>query len=379
MQRFRYSPWDGSQNVPNLDAYEILDELGDDLLYSGDADAALRRMMRQGFSGDFDIEGLGSMLERLEELRAEMLQNSDLGGVLGEVSSELAEIVEMERKEMDRQTTAAAESGEPDWLADAERRFFEKRSQLDLLPPDMAGQVKALKDYDFTSKEASERFDDLLGRLSEQILGGVFEDIAGSMQSLTAADMEAMKNMMADLNEMLEARQRGEEPAFDEFMEKHGQFFPETPQNLDELLEVMARRMAAMTALMNSLSPSQRQQLAELSEALLEDMDLRWQMDQLSSNLQAAFPDLGWSQRYSPSGVDPLDIGAAMEMMAQLGDIDQLENLLRSASSPAQLGEVDLDVVKNLLGEDSAASLSKLTELTAQLEEAGLVDRKEGG
>ena len=81
-------------------------------------------------------------------------------------------------------------------------------------------------------------------------------------------------------------------------MERFGDFFPENPRDLDELLEIMARRMAAMQAMLNSMTPEQRAQLQGLSEQLLEDMDLRWQMDQLSANLQQAFPDLGWNRRY---------------------------------------------------------------------------------
>ena len=110
------------------------------------------------------------------------------------------------------------------------------------------------------------------------------------MEGMSAEDMAAMKDMLADLNRMLEQRANGEEPDFDDFMAKHGQFFPENPQNLDELLEIMAQRMAAMQQMLNSMTPEQRAQLQSLSDQLLEDMDLRWQVEQLGQNLRGQFP-----------------------------------------------------------------------------------------
>ena len=97
-------------------------------------------------------------------------------------------------------------------------------------------------------------------------------------------------------------------------MERFGDFFPENPESLDELLEIMAQRMAAMQAMLNSMTPEQRAQLQGLANQLLEDMDLRWQMDQLSQNLQQAFPDLPWNRRYDFEGQDPLGFAEAAQV-----------------------------------------------------------------
>ena len=59
------------------------------------------------------------------------------------------------------------------------------------------------------------------------------------------------------------------------------------------------------------MTPEQRAQLQGLAEALLEDMDLRWQVDQLSSTLQGLFPQMGWDRRYQFSGNDPLAFAEA--------------------------------------------------------------------
>ena len=187
-----------------------------------------------------------------------------------------------------------------------------------------------------------------------------------------------MKDMVAALNEMLQKRAQGDDPGFEQFMEDYGDFFPENPETLDELLEQMAKRMAAMQAMLNSMTPEQRAQLQDLSNQLLQDMDLSWQMDQLAQNLQSMYPQMGWGQQYEFQGEEPLGMAQAMETMQDLGDMDQLENLLRNASNPAALAEADLDRVRELMGDDAAESLDKLAQLTKLLEDQGLVRQKEG-
>jgi uncharacterized protein with von Willebrand factor type A (vWA) domain len=107
-------------------------------------------------------------------------------------------------------------------------------------------------------------------------------------------------------------------------------------------------------------------------------MDLQWQMQQLSGNLQQMFPQLNWNQSYDFEGQDPMGFQQAMQAMQDMGDLDQLENLLRNASSPGALAEADMDRVRDLMGDDAAKSLERLAELTKMLEEAGLIEQKEG-
>ena len=180
------------------------------------------------------------------------------------------------------------------------------------------------------------------------------------------------------LNEMIEKRNNGQDPGFEKFMDEFGDFFPDNPQTLDELLENMARQMQAAQQMMNSLSPEQRQQLQELSQQLLGDMDLQSEMSQLSQNLQSMFPQMGWDQGYDFNGQEQMGMQQAMDAMTELGDLQQMEGMLRQATNPAQLAEVDLEKVRNSLGEEAANSLEKLAELTKMLEDAGLVNRKEG-
>src|SRR5262249_16389832 len=154
--------------------------------------------------------------------------------------------------------------------------------------------VKDLQEYDFTSSDARERFEQLMDQLRQQLMQRYVNQMAGAMQDVSPEQMQRMKDMLSSLNDLLEQRERGEDtqPAFDQFMERYGDFFPENPQNLDELLETMAQRMAAMQSMLNSMTPEQRAQLRGLAEQLLGDMDLRWQVDQLGQHLRSLFPQM---------------------------------------------------------------------------------------
>src|SRR4051794_31323936 len=97
--RFTYSRWDGTQKGFEVDADSIFDELTDDLLYHGDINNALRRMMQQGFKdrNNERVDGLREMMEKLRQKRQEIKDSGDLGGVYEEIANELNDIVDEER------------------------------------------------------------------------------------------------------------------------------------------------------------------------------------------------------------------------------------------------------------------------------------------
>jgi uncharacterized protein with von Willebrand factor type A (vWA) domain len=378
--RFRYSRWDGTQVGFDLDADAVLEQITDDLLYHGDLNAALRRLLQSGFrdrQGEM-VQGMRDLLDRLRRERQERLDRFDLGGVYDDIADELREVVQMERDSLDRQVNEAVASGDARREETARAAADERNMQLELLPSDLAGMVRELQRYEFTSADAAQRFEELVERLRQQVLDSYVSRMAGAVENMSPQDMARLKDMLAELNQMLEQRARGEEPDFDGFMSRYGDFFPENPQNLDELLEVLARRMAAMQSLLASMTPEQRAQIAQLAEQLLDDMDLRWQVDQLGAQLRGAFPDMGWDRRYDFTGQDPLGLAEAASTLEDLGDLDRLEQLLRGASHPGALAEADIDRARELLGDDAARSLDELARLTRMLQEAGLIDQREG-
>jgi len=380
--RYDYRRWDGSQESAADDADAVLSQLTDDLLANGDLQEALQRMLNRGWqTPDGDrVQGLRELLDQLRAEREALLEQGDLGGAYAEIAEELQDVLREERLGIERLEADARDSGDQRRQEVTDQVATERRMQLDLLPNDLAGQVRSLQQYEFVSSEAREHFEELMERLREEVAKTYFDEMSEALSNPDPAQLEHMRQAFDALNRMVEQREAGEpvDPSFESFMEQFGDLFPGDPKDLDELLEQLAARMAAAQAMWNSMSPEQRAQLQGLAESLLEDMDLRWQVDRLAGNLQKAFPDAGWEQRFRFRGDDPMGMGEGTDAAGRLRDLDDLEGYLRAANSPASLSEVDLDKVRRSLGDDAADSLDRQAKLAKQLEEAGLIDQREG-
>ncbi len=380
--RSHYSQWDGSQEGFELDASSLIDQLSDELLYHGDVNAALRKLLRDGLTdrNGERVQGLRDLLDSIRQQRQDRLENNDLGGVYSEVADALNEVLDAERAALDDLNALAALDPDERSAELTRSGASERHAALDLLPDDLAGRVRSLQNYDFVSDQARQRFEELLDTLRSQLTQQYFDQISSALTA-SPEELARTKDMLADLNKMLAQHQAGEplDPSFEDFMAKWGDYFPENPQSVEELLEAMARRMAAVQAMLDSMTPAQRQQLQELAQELLGDVGLQWELDQLGLALRSAFPDAGWGQRFQFRGGQPLGLNDAADMFAELGQLDQLESLLRSITNPNSLAEVDLEQVRRLLGDDAAKSLEQLSQLARQLEEAGLIRNTDSG
>src|SRR5215471_17090005 len=244
--RFQYSRWDGTQNVDLIDADDVLDALSDDLMSYGDLSAALQRLYRWGAG---DMPGLEQLLRQLRERRERELSRYDLDSTVESIREQLQDVIDTERTGIDRKVDQAA----------AERRKLmeklakQRRNQLDRMPDDLGGRMKALRQYEFMDEEAREKFERLLEQLQQQM----FQGLKQSIQSMTREDLGLVREMVRDLNRMLEQRRQGLDTSasFRDFMQKYGQMFPPGIETLDQLLEHLQRQMAQMQSLMQSLSP----------------------------------------------------------------------------------------------------------------------------
>jgi uncharacterized protein with von Willebrand factor type A (vWA) domain len=359
----RYSRWDDTQDPfgPELSAGELLEELSDDALSGLGIEGALSRLMRRGMRGSFD--GLDALRARLRERRAREQGNLDLAGPLEELRDRLDDIVDRERSTLS-------------FRAEDDARMRE--AFLDALPPDVPGRIGELSDYRFADPEAQAAFDDLLEHIREQVMGAYFRSMAEGLRSMSPDDLARFRDMLADLNRMIEQRERGEPYDFEGFMQRHGDFFPGNPKTLDELLEQMAARMAAMSRLLASLSPEERAELRALAEQVLQDMDLAFEVDRLGSNLASAFPDLGWGEPTLAGGDEPLPLSATIDAMERLHDLEELDRSLQGDYPGASIDDVDEEALRQALGEDAVRDLRRLKEIERALERAGLVTRERG-
>ncbi len=381
-RRFDYSRWDGSQEGFELDADAILGEINDDLLYHGDVGAALRKMMQSGFKDrrGREVSGLRQLLEQLRERRRESQQRYDLGGPFSEIARQLDEVVETERQGLEELASEAAASGDERRRQVTSEVVSAKEMELGLLPDDLAGKVRALSSYEFTSSAARQRFEELMESLRQEVVQSYLDETAAAMAEMGPEAREHLRRALDALNKMMEQRQSGEEldPSFEQFMAEFGDLFPGNPASLEELLEQLAERMAAASAMLASMSPAQRSQLSQLMDELMGDMDLSWQVNRLGANLRSMFPEAPWDRQASFSGGEPLGLSEASDLMQELAELDRLEELLSGAPQPGALAEVDTDRVRQLLGQQAGDSLEQLSKLARRLEESGLVENKEG-
>jgi uncharacterized protein with von Willebrand factor type A (vWA) domain len=391
--RFRYSRWDGSQRLPDLEADEILDALADDLMAEGDLDDALGRLFRRGLprrgqSGDREgVAGLRELLERLARRRQEVLDRYQLGDVMGDIHRELDEIVETERRGVARRL---AEAGREEAQADdaparaddglrrmAAELAARHQAALDALPEDVGGRIRALQDYDFLEPSARERFDQLLERLRRQMLDSYFDGLADAIRGMTPDELTANREMVRDLNRLLQERLDGGEPDVSDFLARHGRFFPGA-QTLDDVIEQLAERMAAMQSLLASMSAEQRAELQSMMDALLRDDRLRWDLAQLAATLDQLLPG-GLGERLSFRGDEPLSLEGALHQMGRLQAMDGLASDLAGADDPGAIADVDPAEVRDLLDEGSAQDLEALQRLAQELVDAGYASREGGG
>jgi len=404
----RYSRWDGSQALPDLGADEILDALADDLVAEGEVGEALRRLMERGWrSGDpsrGDLPGLRDLLERLREARQEIADRHRLADPLADVRRELDEILRQERAGVERRLADAdgpeptasdatpgervSEGGGAEDLAaggapsdEILRRMLRdlaarRLERLEALPPDVGARIRQLQDYDFLEPGARDRFDALVDRLRRSVLDRMSDGLADAIRSMRPEDLAAQRDMVRDLNRLLGERLAGREPGaaqVEEFLARHGRFFPGA-RSLDDVVDQVADRMAALQSLLRSLTPEQRAELQSTIDALLRDDRLRWDLAQLAASLDRLLPG-GLGARVPFSGPDSLGLEGALEQLERIAALDALERDFASVETPGDLAGIDRAEVRDLLGSEAVRDLDVLDDLARRLEEAGYLER----
>ncbi|GAA1782883.1 hypothetical protein [Actinomadura chokoriensis] len=367
MSRYRYGAYEDGPDplAPPYDVRDALDAMGDAVLDGTRPDDALRELLRRGLPGAQNRRGLDDMLRRVRERRRALRDRGRLDGTLEQARALLDTAIGQERAELF-----------PDPGDDARLR----EAELDALPSDTAQAVRRLSDYEWRSDAARRTFEQLKDLLRREVLDAQFQGMKQALANQDPAAMERVKDMMAALNGMLERDARGEhtQDDFDRFMEQYGDMFPDDPQNLEELVDALARRAAAMDRLLASLSPEQRAELAGLMEQAMQDAGLAMEMTRLGDALRARRPDLGWGQPEQMTGDDPLGMGDATTALAELADLGDLEAALGQDYPGARLDDIDEEAVRRALGRQAVDDLDALRRIEKELERQGYLRRNRG-
>ena len=363
--RSRYGRYAGGPDplAPPVDLGEALEKIGQDVMAGYSPEHALREFLRQGGRQQ---TGLDELARRVAQRRQEILQRHRLDGTLEEVRELLDKAVLAERKQLARDL-------------DDDARFAEMR--IENLPPSTAAAVSSLADYPWRSSEAREAYEQIKDLLGRELLDQRFAGMKQALENATDEDRAAINEMLSDLNELLSKHQRGEdtEQDFADFMDEHGDFFPENLQDVGELLDSLAQRAAAAQRMLNSMTPEQREELMALSQQAFGSPALMEQLAQLDANLQSLRPGEDWGGSEQFQGEQGLGLGDGTGALQDLAELDQLADQLSQQYAGARMDDVDLEALARQVGEDAAVDARTLAELERALRDSGYLKRSSDG
>jgi uncharacterized protein with von Willebrand factor type A (vWA) domain len=361
----RYAAYTGGPDplAPPVDLREALEQIGQDVMAGTSPRRALSELLRRGTK---NMPGADRLAAEANRRRRELLRRNNLDGTLQDIKKLLDEAVLAERKELAR-------------ALDDDARFGEL--QLDALPSSPAKAVQELSDYDWRSAEAREKYEQIKDLLGREMLDQRFAGMKQALEGATDEDRQRVNEMLNDLNELLDKHARGEDTQqdFQEFMDKHGEFFPENPRNVDELLDSLAKRAAAAQRFRNSLSPEQRAELDALAQQAFGSPALMQALNRLDSHLQAARPGEDWTGSEQFSGDNPMGMGEGTQALSDIAELEQLAEELSQSYPGATMDDVDLDALARQLGDQAAIDARTLAELERALVNQGFLDRGSDG
>ncbi|WP_086826008.1 VWA domain-containing protein [Allokutzneria sp. NRRL B-24872] len=363
---YRYGPWDGGRDplAPPPDLRAALAEIGREVMAGSSPESALRELLRQGMPG---TRGLDELTRQVWQRRAALQRRHRLDGTVQEAKRLLDRALAAERRAL------GADSGE-----DAQFR----QMRLDMVPNNVGGAVRELADYDWRSAEAAEAYQEIQQLLGQQMMEQRFKGMSEALKQAKPEDAERVREMLADLDLLLAAHAQGRadtQSRFQEFMGKHGEFFPENPRTVDELIDLLAARSAAAQRLLNSMTPQQRAELAELSQQAFGDPRLAEALSKVDDKLRALRPGEDWAGSGRFRGDQAMGLSEATEALQELGELDQLAEQLAQAHPGARMEDIDSELLERHLGEQSTVDARALAELERQLRAQGMLQRGPDG
>lgn len=364
MKGSRYGRYTGGPDplAAPTDAQAAIDELGRRMLSGESLREALRGLMRNGLRGPGERSGLRSLASRVDQRRRELQQSGQLDGLLQDLRELIDAAIEAERAALF-----------PDPSDDA--RFRE--AILDNVPSEVGRAVQELGSYDWTSPVARELFEQVNERLRRDVVDQQFRSLSAGVQRMwDPAEQERMRQMMAELNQLLDRHRSGQatELEYQEFIDRHRDFFPDAPDTLAEFIDELARQAAAMQRMLQSLDPQQRADLADAMAQAMADLGLREQMDQLQQHLQALRPGFTWSGEQSMTGEQRLGLPDATRALADLADAEALQAQLADAMQAGEselMDAIDEQALERALGRAARDDLEDLRRVQQALTDEG--------
>ncbi len=377
LRRHRFSSWDGTQDPLGPDADSLFDRLSEDVFHGWDFEAALRRLMSQGWRdrNGRRLLGMEEMLEQLHRRRQAQLERFNLDSVFQDMREKLDRVISQERRGIQERLEQAPEEAR----RVLERVANQRRSQLDALPPDPGGAIRGLRDYEFMDPQAEAAFQRLLDEIRKNVVDSYFREMTQSMKAMTGEEMAELQAMARDLNGLLRQRLEGVPAAqlqrnYEAFLQRWGRMFPNAPASFEQFVEQLMRQMARMDSLLQSLSPEMRGELELVIDSVFNDPELQATLAELAGTLDLMSPRSRLGSRYSFFGDQEVSLEEAMALMDQLQSMEEMEGELRGITRGDPVSQEARDRLRELLGDDAARSLAEMQRLVEELEGRGLVE-----
>ena len=241
--------------------------------------SALQELLRRGLG---ERRGLDELTREVWQRRSRLQRENRLDGTLQQVRELLQRAMDAERDALGREDSDDA-------------RFREM--QLDALPSDTGGAVRELDSYDWRSADAREAYEEIRDLLGREMLDQRFAGMKQAMENATPEDVERIREMLDDLNQLLAAARRraGHHRAV---RRVHGASTASSSRRTRRTPRSWStcspQRAAAAQRMLNSMSAEQRAELMELSQQAFGDPRLAQSLAQLDAQLQGLRPGEDW-------------------------------------------------------------------------------------
>jgi uncharacterized protein with von Willebrand factor type A (vWA) domain len=312
MRIHRYTHWDGTQQVLFPTTEDLLKHLSDNLLEEEGVRRALRDLMRRGLTSEDGQRSVKGMRDFLRQADEKRRE------LLNKYSPDSFKLSPEETQQLSDKLNSLAETLEA--YHDKMRNFMERLS---------GRYADSMDEMNRKMQEAYQRYQELQKRLKNQMADRKSQQATNP----GGQDYQGMMNMLDRMNKLLE----------DENFLK----------NLPNMLDAAVDDLDNMLDNLDSLTQQQLQQLSDM-------MNQMQQLEQLMN-------------QYPFQGSQRMGMGEAGQILGQLRGLEKfLRWGQRGMGDPSEL---DLDEIRNMLGEDAYEQLKYLKGVEQMLEEEGYIIR----
>jgi uncharacterized protein with von Willebrand factor type A (vWA) domain len=316
MRTHRYTQWDGTQQIRFPTADDLLKHLSDNLLEEEGVRRALRDLMRRGLRSEDGSRSVKGMRDFLREADQKRKE------LLNKYSPDSFKLTPEEQKALSDKLSGLAEKLEA--YQEQMRNFMER----------MSGKyADRMDEMSQKMQEAYQRFQELQNRLQNQIR----ERGMQGQPNMSGQNPQSLMDMLDRMNKLLQ----------DESFLK----------NLPAMMDAAINNLESMLENMSNMTEEQLQQLSET-------MSQMQQLEQLMN-------------QYPFQGSQRMGMGDAGQILGQLRGLERfLRWGQRGMGDPSEL---DLEELREFLGEEAYEHLKYLKGVEQMLEEEGYIQRTSHG